>query len=491
MSDLEVEPTIPEEEATRVLGLPKAEREVLWQKTIEAVEKYLEHTGSLRVSPHLDPAGLRDELSRFDFKAPLPPCEAIDIVARNLSANQVHSPHPAYFGLFNPKPTSVGIAADALVAAFNPQLAAWSHSPFAAEVERHLVRTFGARFGFPLECADGTFCSGGAEANHTAVLTALADHFPKFESEGIVATDKRPVLYLSSESHHSFVKAARACGLGTRSVRTIAVDESLRMDLEALESQLKQDRAAGSAPFLLVGTAGTTGAGIVDPLPALAEFARREGLWFHVDAAWGGASVLVPELRPLLAGCELADSITFDAHKWLSVPMGAGMFLTRHPDILTRTFGTGNTYMPREAAGLDVVDPYSHSMQWSRRFTGLKVFLSLLVAGWPGYEEALRHQVTMGNLLRQRLSQEGWQAVNRTVLPVVCFVDSGREDEPYLQSILARVLATGKAWISGAKVGGRPVLRACITNYDTQPDHIEGLVRVLAEARDAVGQGVS
>jgi len=425
-------------------------------------------------------------LSRFDFDVPMSPREAVRVAAQNLSGNQVHSPHPSYFGLFNPKPTAMGIAADTLVAAFNPQLAAWSHSPCAAEVERHLVRVFGKRFGFPDDSVDGTFCTGGAEANHTGVLTALAHCIPSFESHGVLAAEKRPTLYVSSESHHSFVKAARACGIGTQSVRTIPADDQLAMRLDALQKQLEQDRAAGLLPFLLVGTAGTTGAGAVDPLPELARISRREGAWFHVDAAWGGAAVLVPELKELLAGCEQADSITFDAHKWLSVPMGAGMFLTRHTNILTRTFGTGNTYMPRDASGLDVVDPYSHSIQWSRRFTGLKVFLSLLVAGWSGYETALRHQAAMGDLLRDQLRANCWRIVNRSRLPVVCFVDQARDDEEYLRTIVTRVLRSGKAWISSARIGGKPVLRACITNYDTQAEHVESLVRVLNEARSGL-----
>ncbi len=469
-----------------MLGLTKTERNLLWREVIDAVESYIAQVETLPVCPPLDPAALRRMLSTFDFEVPMAPAEAVRVAAQNLCEHQLHSPHPSYFGLFNPKPTAMGIAADTLVAAFNPQLAAWSHSPFAAEVERHLVQVFGTRFGFPEECVDGTFCTAGAEANHTGVLAALTQCIPSFEARGVVAAEKRPSLYVSSESHHSFVKAARACGIGTESVRTIPVDDQLAMRLDVLEEQLEQDQTAGFRPFLLVGTAGTTGAGAVDPLPELARVAKREGAWFHVDAAWGGAAVLVPELRPLLAGCEEADSITFDAHKWLSVPMGAGIFLTRHPDILTRAFGTGNTYMPRDASGLDIVDPYSHSIQWSRRFAGLKVFLSLLVAGWSGYEAALRHQAAMGDLLRDQLRANCWRIVNRTRLPVVCFVDEARDDEEYLRAIVTRVLRSGKAWISSARIGGRPALRACITNYDTRPEHVEGLVTLLNEARSAV-----
>src|SRR5439155_1329002 len=168
--------------------------------------------------------------------------------------------------------------------------------------------------------------------------------------------------------HHSFHKAARLCGLGTEALREIPVDPDLRLDPQVLSSRIVEDRRRGLAPFMVVATAGTTSAGAIDPIPDLAGIAEREGLWYHVDSAWGGAAALLPELRPLLAGIERADSITFDAHKWLSVPMGAGIFLTRHPSLLERTFGTGTSYMPRDAAGLDIVDPYSHSMQWSPRF---------------------------------------------------------------------------------------------------------------------------
>jgi glutamate/tyrosine decarboxylase-like PLP-dependent enzyme len=259
------------------------------------------------------------------------------------------------------------------------------------------------------------------------------------------------------------------------------------MDPEALATRIAQDRDQGFAPFMVVATSGTTNAGAIDPLPAIAEVAAREKLWLHVDAAWGGAAALVPELRSLLDGIERADSITFDAHKWLSVPMGAGIYLTRHTGILDRTFRTAATYMPREAAELDVVDPCMHSMQWSRRAIGLKVFLSLAVAGWEGYTTAIRHMVAMGALLREQLEASGWQVVNKTPLPLCCFVDGrhaeGRTAE-YLHALTMQVVGSGKAWISTARLAGSvPVLRACITNYRTKAEDIAALIATLEEAR--------
>lgn len=470
-----------------LLGAEK--RRDLWTRTIAAVEGYIGGIAEHRVAPPLDPVRVRELLRPFDFSRGLSPAEALEFVVRGLWEHQVHTPHPRYFGLFNPAPTSMGVAADALVAAFNPQLAAWSHSPFANEVERHLLRAFGERFGYEADATDGTFTAGGMEANHTAVVVALAASFPAFASQGVRALPGQPVLYVSAEAHHSFLKAARLCGLGTDAVREIPVDAELRMRPDALAERIRSDREAGHAPFLVVATAGTTNAGALDPVAEVAEIAAEEGVWMHLDAAWGGAAALVPELSGLLSGSARAESITFDAHKWLSVPMGAGMFLTRRAGALDAAFRTSTSYMPREAAALEVADPFAHSMQWSRRAIGMKVFLSLAVAGWEGYEEAIRHQAAMGDLLREELAGRGWRIANRTALPVVCFTDATRPDggdAAYLEGIAREIVSSGLAWISTTAVGGGvPVLRACITNYRTGPDEIRALVEGLERARVA------
>jgi glutamate/tyrosine decarboxylase-like PLP-dependent enzyme len=476
-------------ERDSALLLDPGERRDLWERIGRILEDYVENVREAPVAPPLDLERLRAEIEGFDLASGQDPRRALDWVAAHLWADQVHTPHPRYFGLFNPAPSTMGIAADALVAGFNPQLAAWSHSPFAAQIEAFLVRVFAERFGFGPHVADGTFTSGGAEANHTALLTALVARFPEYAEGGSRALPGQPVFYVSSAAHHSFVKAARFCGIGTEAIRKIAVDGSLVLDLGALERAIAEDRRRGDClPFLLVGTAGSTSAGAVDPLPDLGAIARREGLWFHADAAWGGAAALVPELRALLDGIEVADSITFDAHKQLSVPMGAGLYLTRHPEILGRTCAMSTDYMPRDGAHLDAgVDPYGHSMQWSRRFIGLKVFLSLAVAGWEGYAETLRGQVAMGDALRRRLEADEWRILNpATRLPVVCFGDPGSspDDAERLARIARRVVESGQAWISTVELArDTPALRACITNFRTREEDLDILARCLREAR--------
>ena len=441
--------------------LEETERAELWRELTRLLEEYIRGIRDLPASSNPSPPSVRSLLSTVDFSRPMPPAEAVRFAAHSLARTQVHTPHPRYYGLFNPTPATVSIAADALVAAFNPQLAVWRHNPFAVEVEQHLIRSFAALFGYDPSSADGTFTSGGSEANHTALLVSLVHAFPYLESKGLRGLAAQPVLYVSAESHHSFHKAARLCGLGNGAVREIPVDDNLQMQPAALESAIRADRRNGFAPFLVVGTVGTTNAGAIDPLSAIAEIAARDNLWFHADAAWGGAAAVVPELRPLLAGIERADSITLDAHKWLSVPNGAGILLTRHPDILGHTFHVSAAYVPPKPGGPGIVDPYEHSIHWSRRFIGLKLFLSLLVAGWKGYAAVLRHMTAMGDELRRRLQAAGWLVVE-----------------------------SGRAWISTTRVRGNvTVLRACVTSYRTNPDDIAVLVQALEAARSALKEG--
>jgi glutamate/tyrosine decarboxylase-like PLP-dependent enzyme len=475
-----------------MLMLDDEQRAALWPRVIQTIEKYAAEVSASAVAPEAAAGEIRALLAPFDFAQPLAPLAAVEFAAEGLRRYQVQVSHPRYFGLFNPHPATMGIAADALAAAFNPQLAAWGHSPFAVEVEQHLVRAFGSRFGYDPAQTDGTFTSGGSEANHTALLTALQQAFPAFAHKGARALPAQPIFYLSSEGHHSFLKAARMCGLGTEALREIPANDALQMDTAALQARIHQDRREGFAPFMIVATAGTTSAGVVDPLAEIADVAAREQLWCHVDAAWGGAAVLAPELRAVLAGIERADSITFDAHKWLSVPMGAGLYLTRHPKILERTFKVTAAYIPPQAAGLDLADPLAHSIQWSRRFIGLKVFLALAVASWDGYAAMIRRMTAQGEELRRALEASGWQVVNRTPLPVVCFVDSehpaGRSDE-HLERIVQTVIASGEAWISTTRIGGgQTVLRACIGNYRTETEDVLALVAALNRARAGLKQ---
>ena len=427
------------------------------------------------IVPDVTPHEIRRYLaSRYDFTNPLAFDDVVADVEQMMRKWQVEITHPRYFGLFNPSVTPASVVADALVAMYNPQLASWRTSPAANEIERHTLAWLTSKFGLPAT-AVASFTTGGAEANLSAVIVALTKAFPGSGEEGLRSLAAPPAIYLTHEAHNSFNKIAQMTGLGRRALRTVATDRHLKLDVADLARRVAEDRRAGFAPFMVVGTAGTTAAGVIDPLRELADFCASERLWLHVDAAWGGAAIISPRLREYLAGIDAADSITCDAHKWFSVPMGAGMFFCRHSAAVAEAFHAETSYMPHKTAG-PVLDPYTSTVQWSRRFIGLKLFLALAERGESGYVEMIEHQARMGDVLRNSLTRAGWTVVNTTPLPLVCFTRDNLDVSKFLCALYKRQIA----WMSEVRLaGGAPAVRACVTSYRTTEADIEFVVREM------------
>jgi glutamate/tyrosine decarboxylase-like PLP-dependent enzyme len=425
--------------------------------------------------------------SRYDFDRQMSLEEVLADVEKMLRNWQVQVTHPRYFGLFNPSVTLASVIADTLVAMYNPQLANWRTSPAANEIERHTLAWLAAKFGLPQD-AIATFTSGGTEANLSAVVVALTRAFPDYGEHGLRDLKATPSIYVTAETHHGYNKIAHMTGLGRRALHTIVTDGNLKMNLENLRQRVTEDRKNGFLPLMVVGTAGTTGAGVIDPLPDLARFCLEEGLWFHVDAAWGGSAILSPKLKRHLDGIEAADSITCDAHKWLSVSMGCGMFFCRHRDTVAEAFRADVSYMPGKRVG-PVFDPYTTSAQWSRRFIGLKLFMALAEQGQSRYVEMIEHQTRMGDVLRNALRASGWRIVNSTPFPLVCFTREGLVPATFLAELHRRQIA----WMSEARLGDMPVVRACITSFKTTEEDIHWVVaemnRLVAPAEQYAATG--
>lgn len=425
--------------------------------------------------------------SRYNFNRSLTLEEVTADVEKMMRTWQVQVTHPRYFGLFNPSVTLASVVADALVAMYNPQLANWRTSPAANEIERHTLGWLAAKFGMP-ENTVATFASGGMEANLSAVVTALTYAFPGYGEYGLRHLDGTPSIYLTEEAHNGFNKIAHMTGIGRRALRAVATDSDLKMDVRELRRMVEEDRTNGFVPFMVVGTAGTTAAGVIDPLPELGQFCKEAGVWFHVDGAWGGSAILSPALKHYLAGIEAADSITCDAHKWLSVSMACGMFFCRHPDIVAEAFRADVSYMPGKKVG-PVFDPYTTSAQWSRRFIGLKLFMTLAQQGESGYARMIEHQTRMGDVLRAELRASGWSVLNPTPLPVVCFTRAGVVPASFLAALHQQQIA----WMSEARLGDIPVVRACITSYRTSEADIKWVVaemnRLVAPEEQYAGAG--
>jgi glutamate/tyrosine decarboxylase-like PLP-dependent enzyme len=429
------------------------------------------------VVPTFNLAKFRDELATFDFAGPMSFQEYNELIVwtiRQMEHGIVHITHPRYFGLFNPKPTFPAEIADRITAAFNPQLATWTTSPAAVEIESHVIRAVSARIGLP-PGSTGHFTAGGSEANFTAVLLALIKFCPRFVEEGARAFPGQPVFYVSKESHLAWLKIAQQAGIGRTAVRLVDTDGHGRMKADALRWALQCDLEEGRTPFMIAATAGTTGAGMIDPLSECAQIAYNFGLWYHVDAAWGGGLIASDTLHHRLVGLERADSVTIDAHKWFATTMGCGMFVTQHPELLATSFYVLTGYMPSHEVS---VDPYVTSIQWSRRFLGLRLFLSLAATGWEGYAGHVEHALTMIGLLEKQLIEHGWIIVNESPVGVLCFIPPSGS----VRQIVKQVVTSGTAWVSVAVTEGREVIRACVTCGTTTEEDISELVNTLMRA---------
>jgi aromatic-L-amino-acid decarboxylase len=391
-----------------------------------------------------------------------------------------HSNSPRHFGLFRPGSSLSCVAADALVALYNPNLARASFSPPGIEIEQYVLRYLGQHIGFGGQGHDAHFTSCGAEANQTAVIAALYSKFPRAADEGIAAAAPGARFYASAQAHHSLDKAAVSSGLGRSGLTRIPVDNHDRMRTDLLAGQIATDIAAGYTPFMIVGTAGTTGTGAIDPLPELAQVSNKYNLWLHVDAAWGGTAALSPRQRPWLDGIDRADSATWDAHKWLSVATGAGMFFCKHAQALTNVFAVDPAYVVVNSAAGDA-DPLARSLQWSRRVIGLKVLLLLAEQGAQRIAARIDTQVGMGQRLRLGLQRGGWQILSNSPFPLVCFSHTSlKNDRELHDAVVDDLRRRNIAWITRVVLAnGQHALRACVTHVDTNADDIDALVAGL------------
>ncbi len=428
----------------------------------------------------------------------------LDNICAELIDQGFHVPSANYFGLMNPTPTYMAVLAEALVAALNPQLATLARSQLASKIEHETVGWIAQRVGWPhgenqSENVGGTFTSGGNEANFSALALALTHHFPQIVDDGLIGLDARPVFYASRESHHSLDKSLGLLGLGRKALCRVPVTPGAEMDVPALEAQILADKAAGLFPLAVIGTAGTTSSGAIDPLPALADLCARHALWFHVDGAYGGAAIFSDKHRHLVAGMERADSITIDPHKWLAMPFSAGVLLTRHSALLESVFGIDTAYLPKSSHG-PLPDYFRISTQWSRRMNSLKFWLTLRVHGRVAYEEMIDRQLQLAVYLEEQVLATGsFDVATPRALTILNFrarlANELHLDEPTTARLHREIVSTltedGEHWISTSRVNGESVLRMMIISYLTRTEHVDALVEKLRtsaqQAAEAMG----
>jgi aromatic-L-amino-acid decarboxylase len=399
--------------------------------------------------------------------------------------------HPAFLAYVTAAGTVPGAAADLLAAALNQNLGGWLLSPAATEIESTLTEWLAARFGLP-EGSGGLMTSGGAAANFIALKTAR-DSGGRAEIRTRGVDGRRLVAYASEEAHVTIARAADMIGLGMGAVRPVPVDDAYRMDVAALREAIERDVAEGFEPFVVVGTAGTTATGAVDPLVEIADVCADRGLWFHADAAYGGPAILTDDLAPLLAGIERADSVTVDPHKWLYTPQSGGCLLVRRIDDLAAAWDAEASYVhqdrtrTRRGRDLRTLGP-----QFSRGFQGLKVWVSLLAHGRRAYAERISHDAALTRYLASLVeARPDFELMAPVALSICCFRYvpedvAGRDDrDEYLDALNERILTEaqldGRVFYSNAVLRGRFCLRTCIVNFRTEAPEMERVLDVSAE----------
>ena len=448
-----------------------------------AIDLWTELLGRLRDLPvtRMEPV---DEVVRA-VEVPIPaegmsPAEMVEALRPLVFEHSVYPGHPGFLAYISGAGTVPGAAADLIAAGLNANVGGWSLSGGVTEFERTLMAWLAARFGLP-EGAGGLVTPGGATSNITALKAARDAALPDARTEGIAG--RNVAFYASGESHATILEAADMIGVGESSVRLIGTDDALRMRVDLLADAIAADRAAGVIPVAVVGTAGTTGTGAIDPLPEIADLCHRQGVWFHVDGAYGGAAVLSTPLRPLLEGIERADSITFDPHKWLSVPLAAAVLLVRDPDRLLAAFSHEAAYIRevRERTGSGE-NLGGYSQAWSRGFSALKIWASLAGHGTDVYDRRLAHDVDLARYLAARVQAEpSLELAIEPVLPIVCFrYVEPSPTEAQLDDLNERLMEAirreGRVFPSNAVNGGRYYLRACISNFRTEAEDLDALV---------------
>ncbi|HEU5450645.1 MAG TPA: aminotransferase class V-fold PLP-dependent enzyme [Terriglobales bacterium] len=423
------------------------------------------------------PEGATGEALQQRFARPLPSdgegMGAFDDLRDLIEGSRVNSPR--FFAYVMGSGEPVAAAADLLASVLNQNVTSWRSGPAAATIERTVVGWLAEAVG--CRGFQGSLCGGGSAANLMALAMAREAKLPSNERGAEPA-----VMYASQEVHMSIGKAVALLGLGRENLRLIAVDDQFRMIPAELEKAVEQDKKAGRKAIAVVATAGTVNTGSIDPLPEIAAIARRHGLWLHVDGAFGMlAAIAAPEK---FAGIEQADSLSLDPHKWLYQPVDCGCLLFREAAAAHAAFAHSGDYArslyqnPLEAFAF-----FEESLELSRRFRALKLWLSLRYHGLNAFRAAIQDDLRRAQMLAKRIDDEPLlERLGPVPLSAVCFRHKSGGDD--LQAaILQRVIARRRVYISNATIQGRFALRACVMNHRSKDEDVLAVVEeVLAAA---------
>jgi aromatic-L-amino-acid decarboxylase len=443
---------------------------------------YLQH---LRERPVWQPA---PDAARERFRQPLPraPGDLARAHATFMEAvlpHAVGNAHPRFMGWVHGAGTPVGMLAEMLAGGLNANVGGRDQMP--VEVERQIVRWMRELFAFP-DTASGVFVTGTSMANLMGLLVARTSVLGRqVRSAGLPGQGARLVAYTSSAAHGCIAQAMDIAGIGTAALRRIPVDADHKLRVDLLIDAIARDRADGLQPFFIAGTAGTVDTGAIDPLADLADLAAREGLWFHVDGAYGALGMLAPDVAPLLAGIERADSIAFDFHKWGQVPYDAGFLLVRDGERHMDAFAAPAAYLQREARGLAGGSPWpcDFGPDLSRGFRALKTWFTFSVYGADHIGRTISFTCELARELAQQVAADpALELMAPVQLNIVCFRYRCAQPDAVNRAIVADLHESGVAAPSSTLINGHVAIRAAIVNHRTTQGDISALLAAVRAA---------
>ena len=453
-------------------------------RLIDWIAEYLAHSERYPVVARTRPGELKAALPREAPRQGEPLADALADFERLIVPALTHWNHPGFFAYFANTSSPPAILAEMLSAALNVNGMLWKTSPAATELETTVLDWLREATGLP----PGLFgvIQDTASSATLVALAAAREAVPGLDvrRRGMVG-QARLRMYASEHAHSSVEKAGIVIGIGQDGFRKIRADASFRMDVAALRDAIAEDRAAGFTPFAVTATVGTTSTTSIDPVPAIARVAAGEGLWLHVDAAYAGSAAVVPELRHVLAGCEHADSLVMNPHKWLFVPVDLSVLFTRRPEVVRAAFSLVPDYLrtPEDAVAPNLMD---YGVSLGRRFRALKLWLVMRAYGTEGLAARIREHVRLAAVFRSWVERDpGWEVVAPSPLSVVCFrARLGHDDEGDRanERIMEAVNASGEAYLSHTRLGGRTVLRLAIGNAATEERHVTRAWELLRAA---------
>lgn len=452
---------------TDTLGMDEDEMRRLGHAMVEMVIDHLAGRAEEPAIAVADRAGLEGRIGGPVPRAPSDAGAALETLRSQVIPFQQHGDHPRYFARVASPAAFTGILGDWLATGFNTIATSWVGGSGPAVAELVVLDWLRQIIGMP-EGTQGIIASGGSMANFTAFSAAFA-------------LKGRGVVYLNDQTHSSLKRNLTAAGLAPEEIRVLPTTAAQVYDVAALAAAIASDRAAGRRPVMIVGNAGTTNTGAVDPLRDLAAMARAEDLWLHVDGAYGAPGVMTEAGRALMTGIEEADSLVLDPHKWLFQPYDCGVVLVRHPGALERAFTMTPEYLKDVMGGGGEVDLFNRSLELSRKSRALKIWLTFQTHGLERIAAAVGAGMALAARAEAmlRAAPEVWEITSPAQLGIVTFARRGAGGKDHAR-LVADLTAEGWATLSSTYIGGRSVLRLCTLNPLTTDDDLAGTLSRLA-----------